>query len=83
MLTELAAVIKDMRTHQQPDVTYLAWMASEPIQEFLEKISNELLCHSLDAERKAAQVKHREGRKVTNLATASLNNRCVRLATER
>ena len=44
----------------------LAWMASDAVQEFLEKIAINLLCHSLDAERKAAQVKHWESTKVTH-----------------
>ena len=35
-------------------------MGAKPVQELLEQICNQLLCHSLDAERKAAQVKRWE-----------------------
>ena len=54
-----------------------------PVQEFLENIANELFCNSLDAERRAAQVKKWESTKVTHIATASLNNLCARFTRQR
>ena len=58
----------------------LQWMVSLPVQEFLEQFCTELLTHSLDVERKAAHVKQWESSKVIHIATASLNNICVRAA---
>ena len=61
----------------------VTWMGSKPVQELLEQICNQLLCHSLDAERKAAQVKRWESNKVRDIATASMNNICARFCKER
>ena len=75
--------LRDIAWKERNEAQALAWIASEPVQNFLEQICHKLLCHSLDAERKAAQVKQWEGRKVTHIATASLNNICARFAKER
>ena len=58
-------------------------MSSAPVQECLEQIANELLTNSLDAERRAAQVKRWESANFTHIATASLNNICARFAKDR
>ena len=42
-----------------------------------------MLCHSLDVERKAAQVKQWESTKLTHIAQASLLNICSRFSAER
>ena len=75
--------LRDIALQGRNEAQALAWIASEPVQNFLEEICDKLLCHSLDAERKAAQVKKWESRKVTHIATASLNNICARFAKER
>ena len=76
---QLRILARDQRSESQA----IAWMASVPVQEFLEQISHELFLHSLEVERRAAQVKQWEGSKVTHIATASCNNICVRFAKER
>ena len=63
--------------------TALLWMSSTPVQEFIEQLCNHMLCHSLDAERKAAQVKHWESSKVVHIGTASMHNICCRFAKQR
>ena len=75
--------LRDIAWKERNEVQALNWIASEPVQNFLEQICHKLLCHSLDAERKAAQVKKWESRKVTHIATASLNNICARFSKER
>ena len=75
--------LRDIAFDQRNEAQALAWMSSAPVQGFLEQIANDLLSHSLDAERRAAQVKHWESTKVTHIATASLNNICARFAHER
>ena len=61
----------------------IGWLASAPVQDLLEQICREILCHSLDVERRAAQAKHWETSKITHIATASRNTICVRYAMER
>ena len=61
----------------------IAWLASAPVQELLEEITLEALCHSLAAERRAAETKKWEQSKVTHIATASRNMICVRFGKER
>ena len=58
-------------------------MMSKPVQEFLEQLCKKFVCHSLDVERKVAQVKLWETSKVTHIATASQNNICARFAKDR
>ena len=75
--------LRDIAVDQRNEAQALAWMSSGPVQDFLEQIANDILSHSLDAERRAAQVKRWESTKVTHIATASLNNICARFAKER
>ena len=79
----VGAQLRDIALDQRDESQALAWMSSVPVQEFLELISHELFLHSLEVERRAAQVKQWEGSKVTHIATASCNNICVRFAKER
>ena len=79
----VGAQLRDIAFDQRNESQALAWMASRPVQDFLEDVANGLLCHSLEVERRGAQVKHWESSKVTHIATASCNNICVRFAKER
>ena len=63
--------LRDIALDQRNEMQALAWMSSGPVQDFLEQIANDLLSHSLDAERRAAQVKRWESREVTRIATDS------------
>ena len=75
--------LRDIAWQGRNESQALNWMTSAAVQEFLEQLSKKLLCHSLDVERKVAQVKLWESSKVTHIATASQNNICVRFAKER
>ena len=67
----VGAQLRDIAFHQRSEQEALRWMASEPVQDFLEDVANGLFCHSLDVERRGAQVKHWESSKVTHIGTAS------------
>ena len=75
--------LRDIALQGRNESQALGWMMSEPVQELLQQICNQLLCHSLDVERKVAQVKLWETSKVTHIATASQNNICARFAKDR
>ena len=75
--------LRDIALQERNESQALAFMMSDAVQEFLEQICKELLCHSLDVERKVAQVKLWESSKVTHIATASQNNICARFAKDR
>ena len=75
--------LRDIALEGRSESQALAWMMSEAVQELLEQICKKLVCHSLDVERKAAQVKRWETTKVTHIATASQNNISARFAKER
>ena len=75
--------LRDIAYQGRNQAQALNWLQSDPVQEFLNQIADQLLVHSLDAERKAAQTKRWESTKVTHIATASLNNISVRFAKQR
>ena len=75
--------LRDLAFLGRNEAQALTWLSSPPVQEFLEMIANEIVSNSLDAERRAAQVKQWESTKVTHIAMASLNNISARFARER
>ena len=61
----------------------ISWLASVPLQEFIEKVCSEALASSLEVERRMAQTKKWESSKATHAATASRNMICARFAKNR
>ena len=60
-----------------------AFLSSDNVQKFLEASVVAFFSHSLAAERKAAEVKRREGRNITLLANVSRDLLCRRFTMQR
>jgi len=55
------------------EIAAAAWLQSLPVQELLDKLAEVLLAHSLDVERRHAEVKQWEASKLSHIATVSRN----------
>ena len=68
---------RDIALTHGSDVQCANWLASDPVQSFLEGMVVHMFAHSLSAERKANCVKHWLARKLSHLSSVSCNLMCA------